>query len=74
MLKPVTKLGEDAYITIVDASEYCAAGEVLNFWQLVVRTQAQRDVLLGFYAIPEGLDEPLEAVVDPLGMEVSAPQ
>lgn len=37
MLKPATRLGEDAMLTIVDSSEYAALGEELNFWQLMVR-------------------------------------
>lgn len=38
MLVPVTRLGEDAMLTIVDSSTYSALGEQLNFWQLMVRT------------------------------------
>lgn len=37
MLAPVTRLGEDAELTIVDSSRYAAQGEALNFWQLMVR-------------------------------------
>lgn len=29
------------------------------------------DVLLGYYEIPEHLDEPLNTVVNPIGQEVS---
>jgi hypothetical protein len=29
------------------------------------------DVLLGYYEIPEHLDEPLNTVVNPIGLEVS---
>jgi hypothetical protein len=37
MLVPVTRLGEDAMLTILDSSRYAALGEELNFWQLMVR-------------------------------------
>jgi hypothetical protein len=36
MLTPVTRLGEDAMLTILDSSRYAALGEELNFWQLMV--------------------------------------
>jgi hypothetical protein len=36
MLVPVTRLGEDAMLTILDSSRYAALGEELNFWQLMV--------------------------------------
>lgn len=36
MLVPVTRLGEDAMLTIIDSSRYAALGEELNFWQLMV--------------------------------------
>lgn len=70
MLYPVTRLGEDAQLTIVDSSAYAGLHEAINFWQLVARCQAVGDVLLGYYAIPDHLDEPLNTVVDPVGMEV----
>ncbi|WIA29180.1 hypothetical protein OEZ86_011691 [Tetradesmus obliquus] len=69
MLYPVTRLGEDAQLTIVDSSAYAGLHEAINFWQLVARCQAVGDVLLGYYAIPDHLDEPLHTVVDPVGME-----
>jgi hypothetical protein len=70
MLYPVTRLGEDAQLTIVDSSAYAGLHEAINFWQLVARCQEVGDVLLGYYAIPDHLDEPLNTVVDPVGMEV----
>jgi hypothetical protein len=70
MLYPVTRLGEDAQLTIVDSSAYAGLHESINFWQLVARCQEVGDVLLGYYAIPDHLDEPLNTVVDPVGMEV----
>jgi hypothetical protein len=36
MLVPVTRLGEDAMLTIADSADYAALGEELNFWQLMV--------------------------------------
>lgn len=72
MLYPVTRLGEDAQLTIVDSSAYAGLGEAINWWQLVARCQEVGDVLIGYYAIPDHMDEPLNTVVDPLGMEVSA--
>jgi hypothetical protein len=38
MLVPVTRLGEDAMLTIADSADYAALGEELNFWQLMVST------------------------------------
>lgn len=72
MLYPVTRLGEDAQLTIVDSSAYAGLNENTNWWQLVARCQEVGDVLMGYYAIPDHMDEPLNTVVDPLGMEVSA--
>ncbi|KAF6266640.1 hypothetical protein COO60DRAFT_7439 [Scenedesmus sp. NREL 46B-D3] len=69
MLYPVTRLGEDAQLTIVDSSAFAGLHEAINFWQLVARCQDVGDVLLGYYAIPDHLDEPLNTVVDPVGME-----
>lgn len=40
MLVPVTRLGEDAMLTIADSSDYAALGEELNFWQLMVSVLA----------------------------------
>jgi hypothetical protein len=71
LLAPVTKLGDDVQLTIVDASEYAAVGERVSFWQLVLRSQEKNDVLLGYYAIPEHPDQPLESVIDPIGNKVS---
>lgn len=71
MLYPVTRLGEDAQLTIKDSSDYAGLQESMSFWQLVARCQELGDVLLGYYAIPEHLDEPLNTVVDPIGMQVS---
>ena len=70
MLYPVTRLGEDAQLTIVDSSAYAGLDEGINWWQLVARCQNVGDVLMGYYAIPDHMDEPLNTVVDPLGMEV----
>lgn len=70
MLVPVTRLGEDAQLTIMDSSHYTAHGEEVSFWDLVVRCQAVGDVLLGYYHIPDRLDQPLSTVVNPLGFEV----
>eukprot|EP00878_Enallax_costatus_P036595 GHUV01041113.1.p2 GENE.GHUV01041113.1~~GHUV01041113.1.p2 ORF type:complete len:145 (+),score=47.08 GHUV01041113.1:68-502(+) len=69
MLYPVTRLGEDAQLTIVDSSAYAGLDESINWWQLVARCQNVGDVLMGYYAIPDHMDEPLNTVVDPLGME-----
>lgn len=71
MLYPVTRLGEDAQLTILDSSTYAEVNEVVTWWQLVARCQDARGVLVGYYAIPDHMDEPLNTVVDPLGMEVS---
>lgn len=71
MLYPVTRLGEDAQLTIVDSSAYAELDETINWWQLVSRCQEVGDVLMGYYAIPDHMDEPLHTVVDPLGMDVS---
>jgi hypothetical protein len=40
MMDSVTRLGEDAVVTIAESSKYAAVGEALSFWQLVVSTQA----------------------------------
>eukprot|EP00775_Hariotina_reticulata_P013650 gene13650-13773_t len=69
MLVPVTRLGEDAELTIMDSSNYTAHGEEVSFWDLVVRCQDVGDVLLGYYHIPDRLDQPLSTVVNPLGFE-----
>jgi hypothetical protein len=70
MLAPVTRLGEEAHLTIVDAAEYAEVGERVSFWELAERAQEMRDVLLGYYVIPEHPDEPLESIIDPIGNKV----
>jgi hypothetical protein len=47
-------------------------GEAASWWTLAARCQARRDVLLGFYDIPQRIDQPLRTVINPLGMEVRA--
>lgn len=69
MLLPCAQLGEGADITIVDASAYAEVGERLNFWELISRAQVHDELLVGYYAIPEELDEPLESIINPVGVE-----
>ena len=52
-----SRLGDSADLTVVDSSEYAAPGEQLSFWELMARAQKQRDVLVGYYAIPEDIDQ-----------------
>jgi len=42
---------------------------MVNWWTLAARAQARRDVLLGYYNIPEHLNQILKTYVNPEGME-----
>ncbi|KAF8072953.1 hypothetical protein HT031_000613 [Scenedesmus sp. PABB004] len=65
MMYPVTRLGENAQITIVDSAALCGRGEAATWWQLAVRAGAVGDVLLGHYAVPADMDTALDTVLAP---------
>lgn len=64
------KMGENANLTITDAGEYCEINECISYWELIARAQRCGDVLMGYYAIPDEMDKPLEHVLNPMGLEV----
>lgn len=41
----------------------------MSFWQLIRRAQLIRHVLLGYQILPRTVDEPIQAVICPIGLE-----
>jgi hypothetical protein len=69
VLLPYLKLGDEVEVSIVDVSRYAAVGEPLSYWQLMKRAQLCGQCLLGYYEVPDELDEPLRYVLNPVGAE-----
>ncbi|KAI8477171.1 MAG: hypothetical protein J3K34DRAFT_515852 [Monoraphidium minutum] len=69
-LMAYTRLGECADLTFVDASEYVAQGEEVSYWQVLAQAQEQGDCLMGYYCLPADMESPVEAVVNPQGLDV----
>jgi len=61
------KHGEVADFGITDASEFCGVGERLTYWELVSRAQLQKQVLVGWYALPRHAEDPMDVVVNLCG-------
>lgn len=73
ILLPFAQLSDTCELTFVDSSEYAIVGEKLNFWQLMRRGQARREVVLGYYVIPGKGETALLTVLNPSGDERRQP-
>ncbi|PRW58011.1 hypothetical protein C2E21_3586 [Chlorella sorokiniana] len=68
-LKAYLQLGVESDMLVQDASAFASEGEELSFLQLQARAASVRQVLLGYYRVPQSAAEPLELVVNPQGLE-----
>ncbi|KAI7839964.1 hypothetical protein COHA_006285 [Chlorella ohadii] len=72
-LKAYMQLGVESDMLVQarpdDASAFAGVGEELSFLQLQARAASVRQVLLGYYRVPQSAAEPLELVVNPQGLE-----
>jgi len=60
-------IGVSSEVHVQDSSAFCAEGEELSFLELQMRCASVRQVLLGFYVLPERLGQPIEIEVNPEG-------
>lgn len=62
-------LGQESDLVVQDVSSFASEGEELSFLQLQARAASVRQIVLGWYRIPSTASQPLEMVVNPMGLK-----
>ncbi|CAL8470852.1 g10394 [Coccomyxa elongata] len=64
-----SEFGKDTEMMVQDSSSFAHEGEEVSFLQLQARAMEVSQVLVGFYDIPKSVEQPLQLVINPEGVE-----
>ncbi|EIE20310.1 hypothetical protein COCSUDRAFT_67575 [Coccomyxa subellipsoidea C-169] len=64
-----SEFGKDTEMMVQDSSSFASEGEEVSFLQLQARAMEVGQVLVGFYDIPKSVEQPLQLVINPEGVD-----